>query len=583
MDNNRPDLPLTVYDFEEEALLRLHDSLRAEINRADVANYQIIGSVVAASVVIFGFSLQRFVNINSNITNNSNAIVTELYNFPLIMLFPYLIFFITFPANSIMIQSQRSVWRLTTYIRVFIEPYLKNVSWEAHLAHHDDIQKNSNIGFINSKRLVFRDTFRWLESAAWIFALLLAIMVLSSDFLNNVNSSNNETLLVGILLIIASSIIVYPIYFYQYYIRRGVASRTDLDRNGKVERNSLVGWILVKVNDDNTPLEPSNPAAIYIGRANENTIKTYIAENILEKETINKLIYLFPEIFEDSEVFELINTRNVMQFINITNNNHLIQLDKKYKKQLHGKFLKKFYYKYRYSKIYYTQSISRLREVISLTAYVRVSILNVARYIYRSIFISRKIDITRFIGALTVDLLNGERVNVRHDIALYFKANMFDASANKLIDIFASLFTEGIPLRIDIEKIKVYERREEADKILVEFTKRFFKDQKPPIEALREYIIENQDQQGIRQLWQPNAQNKATQYMIVDFAKTMYFDLLVGSSSETQHYVSNHQNEDKYNAIVEFAETIFPDLFTGTDQEAQLPSIDGIPLFQLKE
>jgi hypothetical protein len=99
---------------KEAQLLKEYQNLRDEIRGADSLNYQILGIVVGAVAAILttGFS-------------QSDPSVRFL-----IFLCVYVV---TIPGYRLLQGNRRRTWRISTYMRIFLEPELEFTKWETRL------------------------------------------------------------------------------------------------------------------------------------------------------------------------------------------------------------------------------------------------------------------------------------------------------------------------------------------------------------------------------------------------------------------------------------------------------------------
>jgi hypothetical protein len=100
---------------KDKQLWNEYQFLRDEVKTADTQNYQIIAGVVAAATLIFKTGFEQ-----------SN---------PLIRLCIFLsVYLITIPAYRLLQGNRSRTWRISTYLRIFLEPELKHINWESRLS-----------------------------------------------------------------------------------------------------------------------------------------------------------------------------------------------------------------------------------------------------------------------------------------------------------------------------------------------------------------------------------------------------------------------------------------------------------------
>jgi len=102
-----------------------YQSLRTEMTQADTLNYQTMGGVIAVS----------------------GAILTAGFNQvdPSLRLFIFLcIYSITIPGYRLLQGNRRRIWRISTYIRTFLEPNFEFIKWESRLDLSRELKKIKN-------------------------------------------------------------------------------------------------------------------------------------------------------------------------------------------------------------------------------------------------------------------------------------------------------------------------------------------------------------------------------------------------------------------------------------------------------
>ncbi|MBL8152644.1 MAG: hypothetical protein JNM70_00550 [Anaerolineae bacterium] len=122
-------------------LWNLYQLLREEIRATDTLDYQILGIAIGASALIVATGFDQ-----------TNAFAQYLVFL--------CVFLVTTPAWSMIIATKVRYWRLTTYLRVFIEPNLQQVKWETRLSQQMRLQfleGTSKTGgtLLNNEGLIF--------------------------------------------------------------------------------------------------------------------------------------------------------------------------------------------------------------------------------------------------------------------------------------------------------------------------------------------------------------------------------------------------------------------------------------------
>jgi len=128
---------------EKNELWNQYQTLRDEIKGSDTLNFQIIGVIIAAVVAII---IEGFKQTN---------LVTKTLTF-------ICVYLVTIPGFQILLGNRRGIWRISTYLRVFIEPKLDHVKWETRLSKFSrgdilDISKG-----LKSSKMAFNE---WLGCA----------------------------------------------------------------------------------------------------------------------------------------------------------------------------------------------------------------------------------------------------------------------------------------------------------------------------------------------------------------------------------------------------------------------------------
>ena len=138
-----------------------YQNLREEIRGADALNYQIMGIVVGAAAALLTAALKE-----------DNPLARSL-----IFMCVYVV---TFPGYRLLWGNRLRIWRISTYLRVFIEPELDCVQWETRLTKQrsdPDLNPVARDGFST-----FASVNEWaVISLLNILSALGAILSLLSD------------------------------------------------------------------------------------------------------------------------------------------------------------------------------------------------------------------------------------------------------------------------------------------------------------------------------------------------------------------------------------------------------------------
>jgi len=180
-----------------------YEDLRKEIIKADSLNYQIIGIVVAgvAAIITASFSRNDFL---------------ERY---IILLCVYLI---TFPGNLLLIGNRIRIWRIATYMRVFLEPELDYIKWESRLHKQAEIHQKD---FIISSYVIDNEFLIITVLNCFTgFLSLFAVYQLTYSF----------NIKIVLTLIIISTNLLISIYTKK--------KKQALKRYGEIEKNFYRSW-----------------------------------------------------------------------------------------------------------------------------------------------------------------------------------------------------------------------------------------------------------------------------------------------------------------------------------------------------
>lgn len=91
---------------ETTQLWNAYSDLRSEIKAADSLNYQILGIMVAAVTALLAAGFKDIHHLNGLL------IITCVYA-------------ITSPAYALLRGNRRRIWRISTYLRIFVEPKIQ--------------------------------------------------------------------------------------------------------------------------------------------------------------------------------------------------------------------------------------------------------------------------------------------------------------------------------------------------------------------------------------------------------------------------------------------------------------------------
>jgi|ERR1700752_3588500 uncharacterized membrane protein len=213
---------------KEDQLWKEYAMLREEIKSADTLKYQITGIAVGAVGAILVASF-----------NQSNFLVRSL-----VALCAYIV---TIPAYEMLIGNMRRTWRITTYMRVFLEAdgALDYIRWETRMSAQREKAKDRTaqssfsslsgrnewllITMLNSIAAIIAlfslGVYAWEYRKAWIVAgkTYFPMELYFSYFL------------IAVLLILSICLNIH-----------NHRQEQDVRRGGRVERNFYKSWLEIK-------------------------------------------------------------------------------------------------------------------------------------------------------------------------------------------------------------------------------------------------------------------------------------------------------------------------------------------------
>jgi hypothetical protein len=213
---------------KETQLWNEYQNLRCEILQANNLNYQILAGVIAVTgaILVAGF-------------NN--------YNSPQQFFIFLCIYAVTFPVYRLLCGNHRRIWRISTYICVFLEPEFDFINWETRL---DKARQLANLNPNTLSSNLLRNEFLvifLLNSVAGISAI---IALLSSQ-------ADQLVQLVSVLFIIVLNVFLTSYMFLEEKKLRRVGDEKQQSGNlGKVRRDFMKSWEKVKKDSGNKKLRP---------------------------------------------------------------------------------------------------------------------------------------------------------------------------------------------------------------------------------------------------------------------------------------------------------------------------------------
>jgi hypothetical protein len=207
---------------KETQLWNEYQNLRSEILQANNLNYQILAGVIAVTgaILVAGF-------------NNHNS-PQQFFIF-------LCIYAVTFPAYRLLCGNHRRIWRISTYICVFLEPEFDFINWETRLDKARQLA-NSNPNTLSSNLL---------KNEFLVIFLLNSVAGISAIIALKVHQP------VGILFIIALNVFLTSYMILEEKKLRRVGDEKQRSGNlGKVRRDFMESWEKVKKDSVDKKLRP---------------------------------------------------------------------------------------------------------------------------------------------------------------------------------------------------------------------------------------------------------------------------------------------------------------------------------------
>ena len=199
---------------EEKQILTQYNHMWENMQQANAQNYQVLGGVIAAAAAIL---TTGFTQIKENDSHISALIFLCVY-------------IITFPGYRLLLGNRRHIWRLSTYIRVFLEePYLTHLTWETRVANQRKLSQSKKGNILSS----LITTNEWFTiSVLNSVGVVAAIILLASDKCI-------------CLLYKISGIFIITIFFFFHLVLTWKQANL-LKRGGKVEDDLYQSWMRVR-------------------------------------------------------------------------------------------------------------------------------------------------------------------------------------------------------------------------------------------------------------------------------------------------------------------------------------------------
>jgi hypothetical protein len=202
---------------KEEQLLKEYQNLRDEIRGADSLNYQILGIVVGAVAAI----------LTTGFTQTDASIRLLIF---------LCIYVVTLPGYRLLKGNRRRVWRISTYMRVFLEPELKFMRWETRL----DQQRRKILD--EAERQFFSSLVGTNE---WIIVSMLNLIAGLMSIFYGLFQANIAILNIPIDGVRMGGTIL--LILFNIWLALSMSKQEkDLRRLGKIEQSYLQSWVELK-------------------------------------------------------------------------------------------------------------------------------------------------------------------------------------------------------------------------------------------------------------------------------------------------------------------------------------------------
>jgi hypothetical protein len=182
---------------EKQLLWNHYQQLSEEIKAADILNYQIIGVVVAAVVALLNAAFSKA---------SSEDRCWILMS----------VFAVTIPGRFLLELARRRIWRIASYLEVYIEPVLQVVKWQ-HRLNDKVVERGLRT---NSLGIEF-----WLIFGLDLLAGALVIATV-----------------VGLDVKDGGLFMAFALIFVLHSLIRAIFAQRQLDRGGTVHRQCHENW-----------------------------------------------------------------------------------------------------------------------------------------------------------------------------------------------------------------------------------------------------------------------------------------------------------------------------------------------------
>lgn len=204
-------------------LWNLYQQLKGEITLSDTRNNQIKNTLITASGVIITIGFHQ-----------------ENPERPWIIL---CVLILIIPLYGILFGNRKNIWRISTYLRTFIEPELEGVQWETHL----DKQRNSTSNK-SKKNYSSEASAKEYTLILYLSRIVFSLLVLNLLFFVIIDMSISYKVFIIkesadlIKFVISALPLIISIIFNFTYISKIRKESKDLERLGSIETNFLNSW-----------------------------------------------------------------------------------------------------------------------------------------------------------------------------------------------------------------------------------------------------------------------------------------------------------------------------------------------------
>lgn len=190
-----------------EQIFNEYSDLRAELRSADSLNYQIIGIMVAGVAALL---TARF-----NASHHLHGLFIT-----------FCVYVVTFPSCQLLCGNRRRIWRISTYLRVFLEPELER-KWETRLHEQSLIARRRHNDRSRLSSNVMRNEWLIVIILNWLAVAVIAVRSLRLDGPSFWPDG-------GVVILMRFIDVDLSCYTWRQEI--------SLERDGKVQRELAISW-----------------------------------------------------------------------------------------------------------------------------------------------------------------------------------------------------------------------------------------------------------------------------------------------------------------------------------------------------